>query len=389
MGVKSRCVKGKILYFLCICNGGGWVSLDVLGCLWPVDDGERHILWEELGLMRVQLIRPRCIGGDFNVVRSPAERSIGGRWTSAMVQFLEFIDGHHLHDLLLQGATLTWGSGRNLPTFSRLDRFLIFGDWEEKFPDAIQVALARPVSDHFPLVLDCGEMRSRITPFQFKNIQLRADDFQGYVRNWWEGSMIDSFLSYVLARKLRVLKNEIKRWNKEVFGNLEWRKNRAFAEIAHIDRLEGSSGIGEEQTSRRVACQAEITKIAMAEEISWRQKSRAILLKEGDRNTKFFHRLANAQRRGNHIGRLNIEGETLIREEDVCKGVSTFNQGFFTENTSSRPRLDDLHFDSISEASRIGLETPFSEEEVMLQWGQSSRARWFCYEVLSGELGCG
>ena len=45
------------------------------------------------------------------------------------------------------------------------------------------------------------------------------------------------------------------------------------------------------------------------EEISWRQKSRALWLKNGDKNTKFFHNVANAHRRYNNIDRLVISGE--------------------------------------------------------------------------------
>jgi hypothetical protein len=43
-------------------------------------------------------------------------------------------------------------------------------------------------------------------------------------------------------------------------------------------------------------------------EVSWRQKSRALWLKEGDNNTKFFHRLANSHRRHNLIGSLMVDG---------------------------------------------------------------------------------
>ena len=50
-------------------------------------------------------------------------------------------------------------------------------------------------------------------------------------------------------------------------------------------------------------------KWSLLEETSWRQKSREIWLKEGDRNTGLFHKMANSHKRRNTIERIRIGGE--------------------------------------------------------------------------------
>ena len=81
----------------------------------------------------------------------------------------------------------------------------------------------------------------------------------------------------------------------------------------------------------------ELQQIAKAEEVSWRQKSRCLWLKEGDRNTKYFHRIANFCRRNNQIDTLKVEDEIIDDKDQIKNEILDFYQNQYTEKEQWRP----------------------------------------------------
>ena len=109
----------------------------------------------------------------------------------------------------------------------------------------------------------------------------------------------------------------------------------------------------------------ETEQLASLEETSWRQKSRALFVKEGDNNTRFFHRLANSHRKANQIKRIEVDGVLYEDESDVHSQIVLFYQGLYKETEVGRPTMDSLDFDCIEEDERLSLEKEFTKEEVI------------------------
>ena len=72
-----------------------------------------------------------------------------------MRDFNDWIRAQDLCDLPLQGAKFTWSNMQQFPV-SRLDQFLVSTDGLDLFRDCAQRVLARPISDHCPLLLETG-----------------------------------------------------------------------------------------------------------------------------------------------------------------------------------------------------------------------------------------
>ena len=150
---------------------------------------------------------------------------------------------------------------------------------------------------------------------------LKSEGFKELLKSWWQNLNFCGSHSYILAAKLKALKGLLKSWNKEVFGEVGTRKSEALRRVTFCGDREKDRVLTLEEAEARVVVKEDFKKWCMLEEMSWRQKSRELWLKEGDMNTGFFHRMTNSHRRRNFIGKIKIDGRWVEEESEICNGV--------------------------------------------------------------------
>ncbi|RVW41530.1 hypothetical protein CK203_068262 [Vitis vinifera] len=189
-----------------------------------------------------------------------------------------------------------------------------------------------PVSDHSPILLDGGGVRTGKIPFRFENMWLKVDGFKELIRGWWEGYIVQGSFSHILAVKLSTPKHNLKAWNREVFGNVSNKKVAALSQLGIWDAQERERSLFVEEREIRRGVVEDFKYWADLEEISWRQKSRELWLQEGDKNTSFFHKVANARRRRNFLAKLRVNGVLLTEEVDIKERVAIAFQSILSDS---------------------------------------------------------
>lgn len=113
---------------------------------------------------------------------------------------------------------------------------------------------------------------------------------------------------FQFQQKLKFLKVQIKKWNKEIFGNMFKAQQHLNQEMRDLQQQIITEGYNEESMERENHLRNQIEERNKQEAILWKQKSRIRWLKEGERNTKFFHSTTIQRRIHNTI--------TFIQKQD-------------------------------------------------------------------------
>ena len=120
----------------------------------------------------------------------------------------------------------------------------------------------------------------------------------------------------------------------------------------------------EEESEAKKEAKDMYKKWVLLEEMHWRQKSREIWLREGDRNTDFFHRMANSHLRKNAIIIIKVNGVWLTEEQKIKEGVAGAFQSLFSDNMVRRADKASLPFVSLTPKEARSLEVSFKEEKI-------------------------
>ncbi|XP_048491257.1 uncharacterized protein LOC125492645 [Beta vulgaris subsp. vulgaris] len=167
-----------------------------------------------------------------------------------------------------------------------------------------------------------------------------------------------------ISDKVRMLKRSLKVWNYNEFGNIDGNIKKLENSIQHFDDLSNERDLDSQELELRKQAQTDLWQWIKRKELYRAQNSQTRWLKEGNRNTKFFHDVASNKRRKNTIGSIDTDGETMNDPSRIKSEAVNFFKNIFRDNFASRPVFEDLQFNQLSHEQATSLTQPFSNEEI-------------------------
>jgi hypothetical protein len=162
-----------------------------------------------------------------------------------------------------------------------------------------------------------------------------------------------------IMQGLNQVMNTLQDWSKRKFGNVlrELNKARKKLELLQLNNAD--------QREIRQATDW-MNELLYREEMLWVQWSRITWLKEGDRNTKFFHQRAVWRARKNKIKKLkDDEGVWQDAPTDMERMATSYFQQLFTKDPSLNPEiLINLTREKITTEMNEAFCKEFSDEEI-------------------------
>ncbi|GLT33573.1 hypothetical protein SLA2020_081470 [Shorea laevis] len=237
--------------------GSQWITCNMVNVYTLCDRKGKAELWEEISGLVLEQGGRWLLARDFNAVRSVAERKGRLGETQDMEEFNQFVNGIGLIDVRLMNRKFTWYR-LDGTSMSRLNRFLLSIDISLLERDWIQVGVQRTISDHCAIILKSRDIDWGPKPFRVLDAWQQHPEFRDFVEDRWKKLQIEGWAAYKCQQKLKLLNEECKRWNNEVFGNVEVRFDNLVQQIEKLDKKSEESELNENKTQLRRECFQEL-----------------------------------------------------------------------------------------------------------------------------------
>lgn len=149
-------------------------------------------------------------------------------------EFQQFIVDMGLVDVQMLGKNFAWFKFDGM-AMSRLDRILVSKDFITICKVSSQWVERRDISDRCPVVLQFDDLNWGPKLFSFNNCWLQHKDFVRFVAERWGEFNVGGWKIFSFREKSRLLKENLRVWNWEVFDILDMKTENVVQELNKLE----------------------------------------------------------------------------------------------------------------------------------------------------------
>ncbi|KAM0841990.1 hypothetical protein ACQ4PT_058650 [Festuca glaucescens] len=262
----------------------------------------------------------------------------GDRSEAQMVLFRECLDACNLADLGFVGPKFTWSNRQDAQCNIRvrLDRAVANESFSCLFQECSVENIITTSSDHYAILVSlcAGDPHLTRSPvqqgFRYEAMWRRADDYAGVVEAAWNVNGHGPNVLHATWANIGCMASSLRDWSKTLFGSVR----REISRLERVLRSLRSVAISDDVIAEEKQVERQLCELFEREEIMARQRSRVDWLREGDRNTAFFHSKATARKRTNRISALVREDGSVCEDQTEIKSMV---HHFYEDLFSSEP----------------------------------------------------
>ncbi|XP_057250736.1 uncharacterized protein LOC130591434 [Beta vulgaris subsp. vulgaris] len=301
------------------------------------DAGGRKQLWEDLKNLRVDNAGWIWMG-DFNNVLNMEDRVGAPIRASECTDFRRCVECYSMEDMKATGCFYTWNNkqGEDTRVFSKIDRVMCNMDWMEAYPFTEANFLPEGEFDHCPMILNAHPQQNYgKKPFRYFDMWKHAQNFEQIIQDAWNTEAKE-------IKSAAALKDCQVQLHKQP-DNINLRKQETEA--------------------------AKEYKVAQERYLSFlKQKTKSSWIKDGDMNTKLFHRSLKKRQIQNAIfGIHNAEGEWVNTPDKVSEAFLDYYHHLLGDKMQQRRKVKSRIVQcgpAVNTQQAVMLQRPVTGEEV-------------------------
>jgi len=233
--------------------------------------------------------------------------------------------------------------------------------------------LSRTCSDHSPILVSVSSSREVVWPkcniFRYEAAWAKSKEQSEVIKKVWRAKQNSDSPWSTVKRNLQECRNALKLWASSQKSSME-QKIELLQNHLSLIQLRGDGDSLEEEKRLK----AELNYALDMEELKWKQRDKINWLKNGDRNSKFFHAFANHRRQKNSISKVKDKSGSLCVTKDSIEGAfvsyfkELFSAGDYVEIDTCIGSLES----KVTPEMNSRLLLPFTKDEINVALSQMS-----------------